>query len=38
LLVVNVDRRDRPDARGAVLESGAVEVRDVVGTFERKAS
>ena len=36
LLVVNVSRRDRPAARGAFLESGAVEVRDVVGTFERK--
>jgi hypothetical protein len=38
LLIVNVHRRDRPNARGAFLESGALEVRDVVGTFERKAS
>jgi hypothetical protein len=36
LLIVNVDRRDRPNARGAFLESGAVEVRDVIGTFDRK--
>ena len=36
LLVVKVSSRDRPAARGAFLESGAVEVRDVVGTFERK--
>lgn len=36
LLSVNVASRDRRFARGAILESGAVEVRDVVGTFEVK--
>jgi hypothetical protein len=36
LLSVDVRRSDRPFARGAMLESGAVEVRDVVGTFEVK--
>ena len=37
ILSVNVTSRDRRFARGAILESGAVEVRDVVGTFEVKA-
>ena len=36
ILAVNVARRDRRFARGAILESGALEVRDVVGTFETK--
>ena len=37
ILSVNVTSRDRRFARGAILESGAIEVRDVVGTFEEKA-
>ena len=36
VLSADVRRRDRPFARGALVESGAVEVRDVVGTFEVK--
>jgi hypothetical protein len=36
LLSVNVASRDRRFARGAILESGALEVRDLVGTFEVK--
>ena len=37
VLGADVRRRDRPFARGAMLESGALEARDVVGTFEVKA-
>jgi hypothetical protein len=36
VLGADVRRRDRPFARGAMLESGAIEARDVVGTFEVK--
>ncbi len=38
VLSANLKRRDRPAARGAILESDALEVRDVVGTFEIKPS
>ena len=34
LLTVDVTSADRPSARGALLESGAIEVRDLTGTFE----
>ena len=34
VLTVNVSSRDRPSARGALIESGAIEVRDLIGTFE----
>ena len=34
LLTVDVASSDRPSARGALLESGAIEVRDLTGTFE----
>ena len=37
IISVTVASRDRRFARGALLESGAVEVRDVVGTFEKKS-
>ena len=37
ILAVTVASRDRRFARGAIIESGAVEVREVVGTFEVKA-
>ena len=36
VLSADVRRRDRRFARGALVESGAVEVRDVVGTFDVK--
>jgi hypothetical protein len=36
ILSVSVASRDRRFARGAILESGAIEVRDLVGTFEVK--
>ena len=36
VLSVDVSRRDRPFARGAMLESGSPEVRDVVGEFDVK--
>lgn len=34
LLTVDVASSDRPSSRGALLESGAIEVRDLTGTFE----
>ena len=36
LVAVDVRRRDRSRARGAMLESGALEARDIPGTFESK--
>ena len=36
VLGAKVRRRDRPFARGAMLESDALDVRDVIGTFEVK--
>ena len=36
VLAVRVRRRDLPHARGILLESGAMEVRDEEGTFEPK--
>ena len=36
VLSADVRRGDRPFARGVMVESGAVDVRDVVGTFEVK--
>ncbi len=36
ILSADVPRRQRPAARGAMIESDALEVRDVVGTFEAK--
>ena len=36
VLAVDVHRRDRPFARGVMLESDAFDVRDVIGTFETK--
>lgn len=36
VLAVDVRRRDRPFARGVMLESDAFDVRDVIGTFETK--
>ena len=36
VLGADVQRRDRPFARGVMLESDAVDVRDVIGTFEIK--
>ena len=36
VLGADVRRRDRPFARGVMLESDAVDVRDVTGTFEVK--
>ena len=37
ILAVNVKSRDRIFARGALVESDALEVRDINGTFELKA-
>ena len=36
VLGADVRRRDRPFARGVMLESDAIDVRDVFGTFEIK--
>ena len=36
LVAADVPRRDRSWARGAMLESGALEARDIPGTFEPK--
>ena len=36
VLGADVRRRDRPFARGVMLESDAFDVRDVIGTFEAK--
>jgi hypothetical protein len=38
VLAVRVPRRDLPGARGIMLESGALEARDVEGTFEPKGA
>ena len=34
IVTVDIAGRDRRSARGALIESGAVEVRDLYGTFE----
>lgn len=38
LVSADVRRRDRRSARGAMVESGAIEARDIRGTFEPKPS